>query len=47
MASGIDYLTVIFSAVVRDTPLEGALDSRVVVFNELILEILENEGRFS
>lgn len=47
VTSGIDDLAIIFCAVVVDSPLERALDSRVIIFDELALEVLEDESRFA
>ena len=47
VTSGIDDLAIVFCAIVVDSPLEGALNSRVIIFNELALEVLEDEGRFA
>jgi hypothetical protein len=47
LARGIDYLAVVFSAIVFDAPPKGAFDGWVVVFDELVFKVLNDKGRFS
>lgn len=47
LARGIDYLAVVFSAIVFNAPLKGALDGGIIVFDELVFKVLEDKGGFS
>jgi hypothetical protein len=47
MTSGIDYLAIVFIAIIDDAAFKGTLDGRVVVLDKPVLEILEYEGRFA
>jgi len=47
LASGVDDLTVVLGALVGDRLLERALYGRIVVVDKMILDVLQNERRFS
>lgn len=47
MTCGIDYLAIIFRVIVLDTPLKRSFDGGIVVFDELALKVLEDEGRLA
>lgn len=47
MASGIDYLAIVFITIIVNAALERAFDGGIVVFDKVVLEVLEYEGRFA
>ena len=47
LAGSVNYIAVVLDALVVDALGEGALDGRIIRFNEMVLDVLYNEGGFA